>query len=92
MAIKMRILGATAVGFALCGCASTAGNVASKPAAAQNDRNCVVDTGSRLAPAPGTRGCRGIGRSYSDEDISRTGRIDVGDALSQLDPSVTVHH
>ena len=91
MALDKRILGAIAAGFALCGCASTAGNV-SKPAAlsAQNNPNCVVDTGSRLPPEK--RGCRGIGRTYTAEDISRTGRIDVGDALSQLDPSVTVHH
>lgn len=93
MAIKMGILGAMAVGFALCGCASTAGNVASKPAAlaAQNDLGCVADTGSRLASAPGTRVCR-PGRTITKDDISRTGQIDLGNALSQLDPAITVHH
>ena len=97
MAIKMRILGAMAVGFALCGCAST-GNVASNPAAlAQNDPGCVTDTGSRLAPETGSRaptgGCRQPGRrTFTKDDISKTGQIDVGNALSQLDPSITVHH
>jgi hypothetical protein len=91
MAVKMRILGAFVAGFALCGCASTAGNT-SKPSAAsaQNDPTCLVDTGSRLAP--GKNGCRGIGRSYTGEDILRTGQTNAGDALAQLDPSVTVHH
>jgi hypothetical protein len=92
MAINMRILGAFAAGFALCGCASTAGNTTSKPAAstAQNQPFCLTDTGSRLPP--GKDGCRGIGRSFTDEDISRTGKTNAGDALSQLDPSITVHH
>jgi hypothetical protein len=91
MAINMRILGALAAGFALCGCASTAGS-SSKPAAssAQNDPTCLVDTGSRLPP--GKSGCRGTGRSYTSEDILRTGQTDSADALAHLDPSVTVHH
>jgi hypothetical protein len=96
MAIKMRILGAMAVGFALCGCASTA-NVKPAALAAQSDPNCVTETGSRLAPAETgsrapTRGCRLPGRTITGEDISRTGQLDLGNALSQLDPSITVHH
>jgi hypothetical protein len=93
MAIRTGILSAIAVGFALCGCASTA-NVKPAALAAQKDPNCVTETGSRLAPAEtGSRaGCRLPGRTITGEDISRTGQIDLGNALSQLDPSITVHH
>ena len=31
-------------------------------------------------------------RSYSQEDVQRTGQTDVGDALRMLDPSISVHH
>jgi hypothetical protein len=89
MAVKMRILGALVAGFALCGCASTA-NTSKPTASAQNDPTCLADTGSRLPP--GKSGCRGTGRSYTSEDILRTGQTDAGDALAHMDPSVTVHH
>jgi hypothetical protein len=86
---NIRILGAIVAGFALCGCASTAGNVTSK-SLAKSDPTCLADTGSR---APGLKGdCRGTGRSYTQFDLQRTGETDVGDALAHLDPSITVHH
>jgi hypothetical protein len=50
----------------------------------------LTDTGSRISTGP-TR-CRGVGRSYSNEDIQRTGQTSAGDALGLLDSSVTVHH
>jgi hypothetical protein len=31
-------------------------------------------------------------RTYSQEDVQRTGQTDVADALQMLDPSITVHH
>jgi hypothetical protein len=31
-------------------------------------------------------------RTYSQEDVQRTGQTDVGPALQMLDPSITVHH
>jgi hypothetical protein len=31
-------------------------------------------------------------RTYSNEEIERTGQTDVGNALQQLDPSISVHH
>lgn len=31
-------------------------------------------------------------RTYSQEDVERTGQTDVGNALQMLDPSITVHH
>ena len=77
----------------LCGCASTGGSSAAKPAtstALSRDPTCLKDTGSRIAPAPSM--CRGVGNSYTSEDIDRTGSTSAADALKLLDPSVTVHH
>jgi hypothetical protein len=85
MAAYMRIAGVVVLGMALFGCATT------KPtatAAASNDPSCLTDTGSRVASGP----CRGFGRSYSNQDIQRTGQTSAADALSLLDSSVTVHH
>ena len=31
-------------------------------------------------------------RTYSQEDVQRTGQTDVANALQMLDPSITVHH
>jgi hypothetical protein len=77
-------------GAALFGCASTAQNGALKPATAMaKDPSCLTETGSRIADGP-TK-CRGIGRSYSNEDVQRTGSTSAADALGLLDSSVTVH-
>jgi hypothetical protein len=91
MSATMRIAGVIASGLVLFGCATTPQNQ-SKPAAtaATKDSNCLTETGSRIPPA-GKAGCRGYGRSYSDEDIQRTGSTNAADALSLLDPSITVH-
>ncbi|HXP64731.1 MAG TPA: hypothetical protein VN815_04575 [Steroidobacteraceae bacterium] len=87
MAAYMRIAGVMIAGITLLGCATT------KPptqAAAANDPSCLTGTGSRIAPAPGQ--CRGVGRSYSNQDIDRTGQTSAGNALGLLDSSITVHH
>jgi hypothetical protein len=73
----------------LFGCAATSPN--SKPAAtaaAANDPNCVMQTGSNI-PRKGK--CMGYGHSYSSDDIERTGATSAGGALRLLDPSLTVH-
>jgi outer membrane receptor for ferrienterochelin and colicin len=31
-------------------------------------------------------------RTYSQEDVQRTGQTDVANALKMLDPSITLHH
>ena len=31
-------------------------------------------------------------RTYSQEDVERTGQTDVANALQMLDPSISVHH
>lgn len=81
------------IAAALCGCASTGGNGVSKPpssAAMSKDPGCLQDTGSRITST--AQKCRGFGRAYTSEDIDRTGSISAADALSKLDPAVTVHH
>lgn len=54
------------------------------------DRNCLRYTGSRLirADSKGRKCANATGRSYSKEDIDRTGATDLRDALRKLDPSV----
>ncbi|HEX3915164.1 MAG TPA: hypothetical protein VHW71_16815 [Steroidobacteraceae bacterium] len=92
MAAYIRIAGMI-FAATLCGCASTGGHGAAKPATAtamSKDPTCLTDTGSRIAAAPSR--CRGVGRSYSSDDIDRTGSTSAGDALKLLDSSVTVHH
>jgi hypothetical protein len=50
---------------------------------------CVQGTGSRIPEKAGQ--CAGVGRSYSGEELKRTGQTSPGDALSMLDPAITVH-
>jgi hypothetical protein len=91
MNATMRFLSAAAAGLMLFGCAATPQNPSSKPAAtaALKDPNCLADTGSTI---PSRSGCRGHGRTYTSDDIDRTGRLTAAEALGQLDPSITVHH
>jgi hypothetical protein len=91
MITHLRVYTAIATALLLAACAATTQNV--KPtvsaAVAQNPA-CVTETGSRI---PGDRGdCLAFGRSYTGDDIDRTGKVNVGDALQVLDPSITVHH
>jgi len=48
-------------------------------------------TGSHLRSTEGKCTSSPV-RSYSQDDVQRTGQTDVGDALKMLDPSITVHH
>ena len=91
MSATMRIAGVIVSGLVLFGCAATPQSQ-SKPAttAASKDSNCLTETGSRI---PSHKpGCRGYGRSYSHDDIDRTGQTDAASALALIDPSITVHH
>jgi len=91
MTAYMRIAVVLVAAAILFGCATTAENAKPKPAvsaATVKDPTCLTDTGSRLA---GNSKCRGIGRSYSNDDIERTGQTSAADALALLDPSITVH-
>jgi hypothetical protein len=73
--------------------ATSAGQTATTTSAGPlkpGDRNCLRSTGS-LIPA-GKRACLPVtGRSYSREEILRTGEPDTANALRELDPSVQVH-
>jgi hypothetical protein len=89
----MRIAGLIVAGACLFGCAAPAENAKAKPAASAaiaKDPSCLTETGSRAGG--GASKCRGTGRSYSSEDIDRTGKTSAADALSLLDSSITVHH
>ena len=66
---------------------------------AVSDHTCLRQTGSRIIASANARAdarkdkakrqCTGApGRSYSREDIDRTGAVDLADALRRLDPSV----
>jgi hypothetical protein len=63
---------------------------------ALHDRNCLRETGSRIAtrikPRADSRDAKrcvsATGRSYSGEELRRTGRWDLADALRSLDPAV----
>lgn len=65
-----------------------------KPAASSSawDRQCLRETGSRIKPrknANGERPCLPLaGRSYSRDDVQRTGKTDVSEALRVLDPTI----
>jgi hypothetical protein len=90
MAAYMRIAGLIVAGATLFGCATTAENGKLKPATAMTkDPTCLTETGSRISMGPAK--CRGFGRSYSNDEIERTGSTSAADALGLLDPSVTVH-
>jgi hypothetical protein len=85
---------ATAIGsvLVLAACAATTADVKSKGGAsgavAQNPA-CLSQTGSRINATDSY--CSSIGRYYSREDINRTGATTAGEALTLLDPSITVH-
>lgn len=85
-----RVLVATIAVGILSGCATAPRNGApgAGPQKTAQDRICLKDTGTRI-PASG-KDCSVIGRSYSSEEMSRTGATTTGGALQLLDPSITV--
>lgn len=53
------------------------------------DENCVRKTGTRIAQRDGKQRCTSLpGRSYSKDDLDRTGHTNLADALRTLDPSI----
>jgi hypothetical protein len=73
----------------ICGSAWAADPPAAKaPAAkAQSKAAPCLQTGSRIVRKDGKCGVT-FGRSYTREDLNRTGRIDNAQALKALDPSL----
>ena len=54
-----------------------------------SEANCVRQTGSRIRQRDAKTACNGQpGRSYSKDDLDRTGHTNLADALRTLDPSV----
>lgn len=75
--------------------ADTPRDAARAPAAerdepASADRHCLKNTGTRIRARAGERPrCSAFaGRAYSRDDLERTGRVDIADALRTLDPSI----
>jgi hypothetical protein len=91
MAIHARVAAAVAAGLIFASFAAIGDDATPQPkkhsAAAENPR-CLTHTGS-LMSAKGK--CSGTGRSYTRDDIDRTGKTTLGGALAELDPSITVH-
>jgi hypothetical protein len=70
-------------------CSTTAPRQDAKTAAAAPQ--CRQDSSSRIPLRPGE--CSATpGRTYTNEDVERTGQTNVADALQLLDPSITRHH
>jgi hypothetical protein len=92
MAIHTRVIAAVAAGLIFASSAAIGDDAAPQPekhAAAAENPSCLTHTGSRIG---GKGKCRGTGRSYTSDDLKRTGKTTVGGALPLLDPSITVHH
>jgi len=92
MAIHIRVVAAVAAGLIFASSAAFGDDATPQPkkhSAAAEIPGCLTHTGSRIADKGK---CRGTGRSYTGEDLKRTGATTVGGALPLLDPEITVHH
>ena len=92
MITYLRTASAIAAVLVLTACAANTTSVKPSPATAALVQNpaCAPPGSSRMAANPAN--CPGIDRSYSSDDITRTGATTTGDALRLLDPAITVHH
>jgi hypothetical protein len=92
MKTYLRLASAIVTVHVLAACAATTADVKPKAEAAgtvaQNPA-CLTQTGSRITS--NNANCAAIGRSYSSDDIYRTGSTTAGEALRLLDPSLTVN-
>ena len=60
-------------------------------AAAVSTSRCSRESASGVS-TPGNECSASPVRTYSHDDVERTGQINAGDALQRLDPSISVHH
>jgi hypothetical protein len=76
--------------LSLIACATTPSAPTAKSLAADSTAppGCVGTTATRLPVTPGD--CAGFGHTYTHDDLSRTGGQTVGQALRNLDPTLTV--
>ncbi len=64
---------------------------ATPPVIKPGDRACLRETGSLIRAKPGQ--CLPVtGRSYSGDELRRTGTPDTARALQLLDPSISIGH
>jgi hypothetical protein len=90
MATHTRIVAAVAAGLILASSAAIGDDATPQPekhSAAAEHPSCLTHTGSRIG---GQGKCHGAGRSYTSDDLKRTGKTTVAGALPLLDPSITV--
>ncbi len=85
MTIRLVVCSAIIGTVALCGCATSP---SSKSLVAAD---CVGQSTGSFAPSNSPCATPGV-RSYSQTDLERTGKVSAADALSMLDPAVTVRH
>ena len=89
--LKELVLGACLV-LALAACTTpspTRESPKSASLAPARTPGCVPDTATRIAVKE--HDCAGFGRTYTREDIERTGATDAAQALRLLDPALQVH-
>lgn len=54
-----------------------------------SEAHCIRNTGSRLRQRDARTRCNGLpGRSYTKDELDRTGQTGLGQALRTLDPSI----
>jgi hypothetical protein len=85
--IRALMIGVLSAG-ALGACSSTPSHAVHRTAAAIAPGWCSTADGKALRP--GSNRCDLPSRSYSGEQLQRTGRTDAAHALQMLDPSITV--
>jgi hypothetical protein len=85
--IRALIIGILSAGT-LAACSTTPSHPASRTAQAIPPGWCSTADGKALRP--GSPGCDSLTRTYSGEQMRRTGMTDAAHALQMLDPSITV--
>jgi hypothetical protein len=86
--IRALIIGILSAG-ALVACSTTPTHPASRTASVTIPQGWC-STADGKAERPGSSQCNFVTRTYSGEQLRRTGMTDAGHALQMLDPSVTV--
>jgi hypothetical protein len=89
---KSSTLALCMLGAVLCTAVALADDAKPAPQAvkAAAPKTCMHDTGTRIKLAPDECSAS-AGRSYTKEDVDRTGKTTAGGALRLMDPSITIH-
>lgn len=85
--MRTLILAGLGAGIWLAGCASSPDTFVDGRSAAI-DRTCGLVSASRIER--NDEDCGAPGRSYTQDDLRRTGALSTSEALQRLDPSITV--